>query len=107
MIQLLLEKDRHSHTYNGCCSECTMPTTHHILFECSSVRNERKALWSKVVEVCPTNLIMEINCMSSEKKCEFILNGLYCSFVLEWQDIYAKLAEFVNVLYRQYSKANK
>ena len=76
------------------------------MFECSSISNERKTLWSEVEEVSPPNLIMAINAMTSEKKCEFILNGFNCSFIPEWQDLYTRLTDFVNVLYRHYANWN-
>jgi hypothetical protein len=104
IIQLLLDKDRHKHNFNGCCNECVIPSTHHILFECSSVRCERRELWDKVMGVCPPRLQAEFNMMSSDRKCEFVLNGFNCGFIPEWQTIYENICEFINVVYKKYEK---
>jgi len=106
IIQLLLNKDRHQHSLCSGCGTHGMLTTHHILFECTGYNHVRQSLWSKFEQVCPPNLIVQINSMSSKERCAFILNGFYCNYVSEWQELYIHLAHFIHAMYMQYTEVS-
>ena len=81
IIQLLLGRERHQYKLCQYCDLCTRSTIPHVLFECRHLSKLREDLWVKVEEVCPPNLIDEINVMNNEGKTIFILNAVNTNYI--------------------------
>ena len=79
----------------------------HILFECTSGDVMRDLMWTKVVQACPGQLAGELNKMNSMCKTKFVLNALYCDYVVEWQELYIAICEFAFKVYSQYYDRDK
>ena len=50
------------------------------------------------------NLVESMANMDNYEKCYFILNGLNCSYIKEWHNMYINLANFVYYMYKTYEK---
>ena len=104
IIQLLLNKDRHTHTFCYRCDVQARVCTPHILFQCTFLEEFRTRLWHQVEECGPPTLIRHLNCMPIEDRCSFVLNGFYTSYTAEWSELYQALATFVYSMIIQYDK---
>ena len=92
------------HTFCRCCETGTTYSTHHSVFECTGATALKTNLWSRIVSVCPDNLINDLNRMPSSKKLNLVLNALCCEYVPEWQGLSEELASFVHTMYKSVMK---
>ena len=56
-------------------------------------------LWNRFIAKCPTQMLLEIHNMNKTRKVKFILNGMNCKYVNEWNDIYRELINFIYRIY--------
>ena len=61
IIQLLVNKDRHNRSHPQCCDLAVKLSTHHILFECTSVSNTRNSTWKNMSQYVTPALLKCIN----------------------------------------------
>ena len=87
----------HDNSYESVC---------HMLFCCKALSAKRLQLWTVVENASPTALVTEFRTMSINNKAEFILSGLMCKFVPEWEELYTSLLIYVTELYKLRSQLN-
>ena len=100
IVQLLINRDRHVHNICQCCNSYVNISPHHILFECQSLNEPRQSLWLQFEMSGLPNLVESMANMDNYEKCYFILNGLNCSYIKEWHNMYINLANFVYYMYK-------
>ena len=69
-----------------------------MFFDCTATKEVRELDWYKVIEMCPKQLVREMEAKSKRELCMFILNGLNSDYVDEWKDIYSAISLFVYYL---------
>ena len=58
-------------------------------------------MWSNVVDIMPAAMANCLNELMNCEKLKFILSGLNgASYVIEWENIYGAIVEFVYAMYR-------
>ena len=87
----------HDNSYESVC---------HMLFCCKALNAKRLQLWTVVENASPTALVTEFRAMNINNKAEFILSGLMCKFVPEWEELYTSLLIYVTELYKLRSQLN-
>ena len=107
LVRLLLNVDRSGFSLCNKCDLAEIDTIEHFMFNCPSTNNIRKNYWCQVTMVCPYSLLCEMNNMPTRDLCEFILNGFYCNYVIEWNEVYCAIAAFVYNVSTQYYETSK
>ena len=102
VIQLLLGTDRQMSQL--CTQWYHQNSTHHILFECECIEQERRTLWNDVEESCPCTLVTELKKMNSFEKCTFSLNAFNVRYIPEWENLYTSFLTFIVYMCRLYIK---
>jgi len=98
VLRLLLNVERHGFKYCEKCNFVSINTIEHMFFDCTATKEVRELNWSKVTELCPKQLVTEMEAKSKRELCVFILNGLNCDYVDEWKDIYSAISLYVYYL---------
>ena len=83
------------------CDTNTPETADHMLFVCPKLSDIRKTLWDRVQLSVPPAMQAEMGSMSPYQKLSFLLSGLRCPYVKEWDEIYKNVANFIYDLYIQ------
>ena len=60
-------------------------------------------MWQDVIKACPKQLAVELNSMSPSKRVNFILNAMNNSYIVEWNDVYVKLVDFIHDMWTDYN----
>jgi len=102
IIQLMLNRYRHIHTFCHYCDVQVNINIHHILFDCSYFSQLRQALWCYVEEAGPPILVQHLNNMSAVEKCSFILSGFNTNYIVEWKDLYLSLSDYIYIMMKSY-----
>jgi hypothetical protein len=94
--------------FSKSCQNCNSYQTEsvsHLLFMCSNqqLSAQRDKSWQRVSDVIPMALNDSFQHMTDELRTVFILSGMRCTYVKEWEIIYEQLADFVYNMYKEHS----
>ena len=82
------------------CSNRSLDSTKHILFECDSLAMYRNTHLSVVTNSMPTGMRNSFLSLPDDKKLELLLSGLHCnSLIEEWDNIMRNICEYVHGIY--------
>jgi hypothetical protein len=81
------------------CTEHVNESVDHLLFDCKHFTNIRKQLWHDACVVLPPAMVYGFDKMSSVEKTVFMLSGMNCDYISEWNDIYIAIANFIYGMY--------
>ena len=74
---------------------------YHMLFDCDAFDTIRVCQWNNVLNTIPDAMRQDIEHMKSNKKTEFIMSGMHCNYVDEWNEIYQVMIDFCYAIYRE------
>ena len=102
IVRLLLNVFQLGKEQRKVCSSLHTNSLAHILFSCEYTLETRTFYWKNIRHVCPIQLRNELDVMSDNKRCHFILNCMYNRYTPEWYGIYAAMADFIYNVYSSY-----
>ena len=81
------------------CDNRAIENAEHILFRCPENSRLRRELWSRIRDVSPPALYEDVEEMSINSKCMFILGGFATTYVHDWYELYSACADFIHKIY--------
>lgn len=84
----------------GLCKRSGLETPIHVIFECEELDSFRKNDWPKVLNSMPNAMARQVNVWPNKQKMQFVLSGLNCQYVREWDEIYINIVLFIHRLYK-------
>ena len=104
IVKLILNSYRLGRQNCSFCVDGRQNSIAHILFECSHTEDTRVRLWGEFCKICPNQLKCELERMSAETRCKFLLNALNSKFVTEWIEVYSHALQYIYCVYMDYHK---
>ena len=94
IVKLLLNTQRRG---KHRCLACEFGTDSivHILFECPSIDQCRRQLYSEIENRCPPALVQSLSQLNNLERCVIFINGLNCAYIHEWKRIYDSISNFL------------
>ena len=87
------------------CTQYSVETVPHLLFDCCAFNELRQQLWSQVLVTVPAGMRHELGRMSSTEKTVFIVSCLHGTYISEWCELYRMLLKFCSKMYQHRREA--
>ena len=74
------------------CKDKEKDDINHVIIKCTKTEKARNSFWENIYEYMPQAMKTDLKTLGQKRALGVILSGLGCTYVKEWENIYANIA---------------